>query len=229
MNYRNAHQCCTRHKALFIVSTLLATSVIAIGQTSVAVAPNKMNMLYIGVDNPVSVAASGGTDDKVTVAISGGGGTASKISTGLYNVRVAAVTNECIVNVYVDGKLAGTSSFRVRNLPVPLGTIGSHSSGDVITTDVFSKQAGIGIYVKDFPFDVKYEVIGYTFKVDTDKGDVKSINCEGANFCSEVRQYIDQYVKPGTTVTIDNIRVKDPGGRELKVPALVYHIEYPNH
>jgi hypothetical protein len=225
MNYRNTYPCCTRHKGLFIISALLVTSLIAAGQASIAVAPNKMNMFYIGVDNTVTVAASGGTDDKVTVSISGGGGTVSKISAGLYNVRVAAVTDACELNVYVDGKLAGTSSFRVRNLPVPLGSIGAHSSGDNVTADLFQKQKGVAIYIKDFPFAVKYEVIGYTFNVHTDNGDVKSANCEGAYFCSEARQFIDQYVKPGATVTIDNIRVKDEGGRELKVPGLIYHIK----
>jgi hypothetical protein len=52
----------------------------------------------------------------------------SIISTGLYNVRVTAPTDECLMKVYVDDKLMGTSSFRVRNLPVPIGTIGGFSS-----------------------------------------------------------------------------------------------------
>jgi hypothetical protein len=192
---------------------------------NVAVAPVKMNVLYIGVDNPVSVAASGASDDKVTVAVTGGGGAVSKIDKGLYNVRVTTVSDECLLNVYVDGNLVGTSRFRVHRLPVPLGTVGGRSSGEVITADAFRAQKGVGLYIKDFPFNVTYEVIGYTFTVDTEKGDVQAADCEGAQFSATAKQYIDQYVRPGRTVTIDRIRAKDPAGRELKLPALVYYIK----
>jgi hypothetical protein len=225
MNHRNPHQFRAVHKMLFIVIALLTGSMITFGQTNVAIAPIKMNVLYIGVDNPVSVAASGGTDDKITVSVSGGGGMLSKIGTGLYNVRVAAVTNECLMNVYVDGKLAGTSRFRVRSLPIPSGTIGGFKSDDNITADYFRTQIGVGTYIMDSPFEVRYEVLGFTFSVDDDKGGVKSAECQGNLFSSQARQYIDQYVKPGRTVTINNIRAKDPGGRELKLPSLVYYIK----
>ena len=39
-----------------------------------SIALDKMNVLYIGVDNPITIAASGGGDDKVQASITGGGG-----------------------------------------------------------------------------------------------------------------------------------------------------------
>ena len=210
---------------LFIVTSLFASSIIAVGQTNVDIAPIKMNVLYIGVDNPVSIAASGGADDKLTVSIRGGGGMLSKIGTGLYIVRVDSVTDECSINVSLDGELAGSSRFRVRSLPIPVATIGGRNSGEDMTVDAFRAQAGVGTYIKDFPFEVYYKVIGFTFTVDDGKGGVKSANCIGALFSSEAKQFIDQYVKPGRTVTINNIRAKDPGGRELKLFSLVYYIK----
>ena len=45
-----------------------------VGQSNASIGLDKMNVLYIGVDNPVSIAASGGGDDKVQASISGGGG-----------------------------------------------------------------------------------------------------------------------------------------------------------
>jgi hypothetical protein len=189
MNYKKLHQLRTAHKLFFIVTALFASSIVTVGQTNIAIAPIKMNVLYIGVDNPVSVAASGGSDDKVTVSISGGGGMLSKVGAGLYIVRVASVTDECFMNVYVDGKLMGTSKFRVRSLPNPSGTIGGFKSGDNITADYFRTQTGIGTYIKDSPFEGRYEVIGFTFSVDDDKGGVKSADCQGNIFSSQARQY----------------------------------------
>ena len=87
-----------------------------------------MNVLYIGVDNPLSVAASNGSDDEVSVSLSGGEGSLSKVSTGLYNVRVTSITDDLSINVYVNKVKAGTSSFRVRNLPIPAGSIAGLSS-----------------------------------------------------------------------------------------------------
>lgn len=207
-----------------IAIALFAVPLTGAGQTNIAIAPNKMNVLYIGVDNPVSVAAAGGADERVSVSISGGEGIVSKIGTGVYNVRVAAVTDDCVLNVHVDGKLAGSSTFRVRQLPFPIGTVGGFLSGAGIAAGVFRNQAGVGAFVKDFPFDVQYEILGFTFSVDTDKGDVKAVDCVGAAFSPEVRQLLAGDIKPGRTVTIDKIRVKDAGGRILKLPSLVYSI-----
>ncbi len=36
-----------------------------VGSANASIALDKMNVLYIGVDNPVTIAASGGGDDKV--------------------------------------------------------------------------------------------------------------------------------------------------------------------
>ena len=221
MNNKNRHKCHLVFKLLIVLITALAGPMLSSGQT-IAIAPIKMNVFYIGVDNPVSVAASGGTDDNVTVTVKGGEAAVSKVSLGIYNVRVAKVTDECWMNVYVKGKWAGSSKFRVRNLPVPSATIGGFNSGDKIAADIFRKEEGIGASAKDFPFEVNYEVTGFTFSIDDDKGVPMSSDCEGALFSAQAREHIDQYLKAGRTITITNIRAKDPGGKELRLPSLVY-------
>ncbi|HEY0040430.1 MAG TPA: GldM family protein [Flavisolibacter sp.] len=224
MNYQNL-QPRNVMPILFIAATILCSPLSSFAQTSIAVAPNKLNVLYIGVDNPVSVAASASRDEKVTVSISGCEGTVTKTAAGLYTVRVSTVTDDCLLNVYADGKLAGASSFRVRHLPRPSATIGGFASGSKLKTDVLKRQAGIGVYLKDFPFEVKYEVVGFTFKIADDKAGVKTVDCQGPLFSSQVKQYMDEYAKPGNMITIDKIWVKDESGKELKIPALVYSIE----
>jgi len=184
----------------------------------------KMNVLYMGIDNLISVAASGSSDEKITVSVEGGGGTFSKAADGLYNVHVSSITDDCSLNVYVDGKLASTSHFRVRSLPQPMAIIGGYSSGSKVSPSMLKTQEGVGIYIKDFPMDIKYTLTGFTFTVDNDSGGINTADCQGSLFSSEAKQLIAQFVKPGKTVTIDKILAKDPGGRELKIPSLVYFI-----
>lgn len=196
-----------------------------VGQSNASIALDRMNVLYIGVDNPVSIAASGGGDDKVSATISGGGGTITKSSAGKYNVRVASPTEDCIITVTVDGKVAGSSKFRVRNIPAPTGTIGGFASGDNINAAAFRAQAGVGAYIKDFPFDIKYEVVSYSMSIDDDDGDIKTADCTGSYFSNLANTYKNQYSKPGRMVTIDNLRARGPDGKTFKIGTLVYYLK----
>jgi len=210
---------------LLLSVSLSLVSIIGFGQINIAVAPVKMNVLYIGVDNPLSVAAAGAVDEKVTIAIVGGGGAVSKVDAGMYNVKVTTPTDDCTVNVYVDGNLAGATKFRVRMLPQPHGTVGGFTSGAYVDASMFRSRTGIGLYVENSPFEVKYEVIGFKLILPDDKGAIKTVDCDGNVFSNEAKQYLNQYLKPGDIVTIENIRVKAPNGTELKLPALLYNIK----
>ena len=209
---------------IFIAIALLCSSLIVAGQTTIAVAPAKMNVFYTGVDNPVSVAASGSSDNNVTVTISGVEGTVTKTAAGLYNVRVNTLTDNCLINVYANGKLAGTSVFRVRNLPPPNAIVGGFVSGSTLSKDVLKTQPGVAVFIKDAPFDLKYDVIGFNVKMLDDANKPIDVYCEGAAFSAKARQCISDFVKPGDLVTIQNIRAKDVSGREIKIPGLVYNI-----
>jgi len=212
-------------KIFSVVSVLFLSILDTNAQSTIAIAPTKMNVFYIGVDNPVSIAASGGHDSKITVTKNGGGGLITKTGNGLYNVRVTEITDECIVSVFINGKVAGSSSFRVRQLPDVFATIGGHISGDSMPADEFKRHAGVGLSIKDYPFEIHFEIISFTLTLDGDQDTIIEFNCQGSSFSSMAKQGINQYIKPGGVVTIDNIRVKVPDGKERKIPSLVYYIK----
>lgn len=211
--------------SLFIGTALLINSMSSEAQSSVAIAPDKMNILYIGVENPISIAAYGTTDDKVSVSIKGGGGRISKVDAGKYLVYVNQITDECTIEVTENGKIIGSSKFRVRTVSDPMATIGGFLSGSNVPADFFKNQSGVASYVKDFPFELKYQIVGYTFTIDTDKGDITEAINSSPSFSDRTKQIIEQYVKPGKTVTIDNILASGPNGKTRKLPALVYYIK----
>ncbi|MBN8687079.1 MAG: gliding motility protein GldM [Chitinophagales bacterium] len=195
-----------------------------VGSANASIALDKMNVMYIGVDNPVTIAASGGGDDKVQAVITGGGGSLTRIGPGKYIARVSSITDDCRITVNVDGKVAGASQFRVRTVPEAQAYVGNKPSGASLVAGEFKAQGGVAAGIKDFPFDLKYEVVSFTFTCDTDD-DIVSIPVSGGAFQGAVRNAIMQHVKADRMVTIDDIRVKGPDGRTTKAPSLVYYIK----
>jgi gliding motility-associated protein GldM len=196
-----------------------------VGQANASIALDKMNVLYVGVDNPVTIAASGGGDDKVQPSISGGGGSITRVGAGKYIVRVNNVTDDCKITVSVDGKVAGVSQFRVRTIPDPVATVGGYASGENINAGAFKAQGGVAAYIKDFPFDLKYSVTNFSISIDNDEGDVETSECTGNTWNSKAQSIINKLVKPGRLITIDGIRATGPDGRSRKLPSLVYYIK----
>jgi hypothetical protein len=102
--------------------------------------------------------------------------------------------------------------------------VGGNPSGAKISAGAFRAQAGVGAGIKDFPFELQYTVVSYTFTVDTDDGDIASEQSNTNLFTGRVKAAIDRHVKAGKLVTIDNIRVKGPDGRTTSAPSLLYYI-----
>jgi hypothetical protein len=212
-------------KTFLLLAIVMIGALPALGQQNVAIAPVKLNVLYIGIDNPLQIAASEASDDQLTVSISGGESTISRKGKGLYHVRVSSVTDDCTITVLVKGKLAGTSKFRVRHLPRPAASVGGLNSGSIITAEKVMNQSGLGIFTNDTPVELNYEVLEYTVNVMDDKGHLKTILCQGAAFSPEAKQSMKNYLKAGEILTIEHIRVKDQEGKEMKLPALLYYIK----
>jgi gliding motility-associated protein GldM len=204
--------------------TITKTIEYTVGQANASIALDKMNVLYIGVDNPITIAASGGGDDKVQVSMSGGGGSISKVGAGKYIARVNSITDDARITVSVDGKVAGASQFRVRTIPDPVATVGGEPSGANVSAGAFKAQAGVGAYIKDFPFELNYKVTSFSIAADTDDGDIAEAQCSGNSWSGPAQQIL-KGLKSGRTVTIDNIRAIGPDGRNRKLPSLVYYIK----
>ena len=195
-----------------------------VGQAAASIALDRMNVLYIGVDNPVSISTSGGGSEVQDVSITGGNGNMKSLGGGHYIARVNSVTDECFIAVSVKGKVAGKSQFRVRTIPRPVATVGGAESGDNMNAGQFRAQTGVGAYIRDFPFELKYTVTSFTLTADNAEGDIEEAPCQG-NLWSPKAQTMIKNLAAGRTVTVDDIRALGPDGRTQKLPSLVYYIK----
>jgi gliding motility-associated protein GldM len=193
-----------------------------VGQSNAAVQLDKMNVLFIGVDNPITVSGSG-TADQLKVHASGPGGAVISGSGAKRTVRVSAETDECIINVTTpDGKVTPVR-FRVRSIPDPSPRVGQYESGDM-PASVFKAQAGVNAIVKNFFYETQFNVTGFR------------MTCDGPGFEDAIGDEVNtgaawketsrlvQKCRVGTFVTIENIRAVGPDGRTRKLNPLIFQL-----
>ena len=178
-----------------------------VGQRSVSVSADKMNVFYIGVDNPITVAAAGVASNDVRVNVSGN---ASKKS-GNNNKLIVTGTRpgEAKISVTAKGQTLGTFDFKVKAIPDPVPMLGK-SDGGRIASNVFKAQRGIYALLKNFDFDAKCNIIGYDLVYAPNRGDaVRSTNA-GGNFVTKSANLV-KLGKPGDSYFMQNIKAKCPG------------------
>jgi gliding motility-associated protein GldM len=177
-----------------------------------AVMLDKMNVFYIGVDNPVTISSGTGWD-KTKVSMSGGS-ISSAGGPGKFTVRVTS-PGKASITVNADGK-ASTYDFRIKNIPPPIMMVGP-SEGGAIQSVVFKNQQFARAELKNFDFEYRYSIVSAT------------VYFSGANFPSVQQAQISggslatiqaqlQRCIPGTSVTFDNVKVQGPGGPVISIP-----------
>ncbi len=177
-----------------------------VGQRAVAISLDKMNVFYIGVDNPVSVSAAGVATKDIRVSASGvqldskGG--------GKYNVR-ATTPGEASLTVS-GGGVNQTFTYRVKRIPDPVPTLGMKHKGGKIGNGEFKAQGGIIPVLENFDFEAKCDVAGFEMTFVARRQDPVTEQNPGARWTSAVSGLI-QKAKPGDLYMFSDIKVRCPG------------------
>ncbi len=176
--------------------------------SGVAVMADKMNVLYIGVDNPLTITAGAGAE-KVNASFSGG--SISKVSGAKYVAR-PTTPGEHTITVLVEGKAAGKVMYRVKNLPLPAAYVGNLKPG-AVPAATYKAMGGVIAKLEDSEFDAPYEVVSYTVgALSSDIPDYAPVTNTGNRWGGNAATLVGR-LKPGALVVINDIRVKDPSGR----------------
>ena len=214
---------------MIVVLIAMSISVKLMAQTEnlVVVSADKMNVLYIGIDNPVSIAVPGIASDKIKVSINNG--TISG-SNGKYIIRVDKVM-ETIIEVSAEIKPGETqklesSIFRIKRIPDPIPCIGNNcNSNFYISKEELLKDPQINVSL-NLPFDFKFEVISFSLTYVVDK----NLLTETAIGNKFTQQMIDAITKlaDGSKVYIEDIKVKGPDGALRMLPAVIIKLAEKN-
>lgn len=168
-----------------------------------AVQPDKMNVFYVGVDNPVTIGSPTGWD-KTTVTMTNG--TISG-SGSARTVRVSSV-GKATVNVVADKK-PYSFEFRVKRIPDPIFKVGS---GKVRMPSVeFKSQQFCRAELENFDFDLRYNVVSATvYFSGANFSNVATSSIQGNNL-APLSSLISR-CGPGSVITFDNVKVQGPDG-----------------
>jgi len=192
-----------------------------VGQSSAAVQLDNMNVLFIGVDNPVTISGSGSVD-QIKASISGGGGVMNG-GGAKRTVRVTQETDECFISVVTpDGKTT-RMQFRVRSIPDPTPMIGTNKSGN-IPAAYFKSQAGVRAMVENFYYKTQFNVVSYRITGDAAGfDDIMEANNTGAEW-NEAKNIVNK-CRAGSFITIEDIYAVGPDGRRRKLTPLIYYLK----
>ena len=181
-------------------------------ENSVVVSADKMNILYIGIDNPVSVAALGIASDKLKVSISNGNITGSN---GKYIVQPLG-GSESIIDVSAevkpgDIKKVGSVVFKNKRIPDPSPCIGNYCNTSLyITKEELLKSTIVNVFL-NMPFEIKFEIVSFVFSYLGENKNKVDIPVSGNRFTQDIINSINK-MNDGGELFIENIKVKFSDG-----------------
>ena len=183
-----------------------------VGAPMATVSPTKMNVFYIGVDNPVDITVSGVSAANVLPSVTGGSISGSG---GHYVVKVnGAPGTKAMVNVSAkmpDGttKAMGKMEFRVKRVPDPVAMYLGSKGGPMPLNQVKAGQ-GINCVLENFDFDLKFNITSFTLGANIN-GNFMEESCAGPAFSGKAKDILGR-LKTGNKVFFDNIKAKGPDG-----------------
>lgn len=173
-----------------------------------AIQLDKMNVFYMGFDNPVSIVVRGVPEQEVRIETSDNL-TIQKDGNHHYNVRPNQI-GEAKITVS-GGKLKPvTFNYRVKRFPDPVVRLGAMYRSGAISNGAFRAQSGVAAVIENFDIDAKCEMVSYKV-IHLRKGQlIAEVTNNGARYNPAVRAVIDAAM-PGDTYIFDEIKVRCPG------------------
>lgn len=195
-----------------------------VGERSATVSADKMNVFYIGVDNPVSVSVAGVSSNKINVSAKKCN--IKKAGNGyiVTATKPTKIGEEAAIVVAAEGMPSKSFPFRVKRIPDPIARL-SKSSGGAIGNGEFKAQGGVGAFLDNFDFEATCKIQGYNLVYVAKRQDpVEAINA-GARYGEKAKRLVNR-AKPGDIYYYDNVKALcpgDPAGR--KINSMVFKIK----
>lgn len=202
-----------------------------VGTTGASMQLDKMNVFYIGVDNPVTVAAAGYSVEDVFLDVPGATVRDSSLK-GHYVIRVDNAKTGTKVQVGIKAKTkdgnknVGAMEVRVKRIPDPVAKVGGIAGGPMEAAK-FRIQIAPAALLENFDFDAKFKIISFQYSALPKGRDIIGpFNTEnraaGCRF--KDNPSIDKAVqgaRPGDKVFIENIKAVGPDGQPRTLNSIV--------
>ncbi|MBN2639632.1 MAG: gliding motility protein GldM [Bacteroidales bacterium] len=197
-----------------------------VSQPSVTVSAKKMNVFYIGVDNPVSISVPGIPSERLTPSISVGTIKKNRNNND-WMVRVPQGVEEAVIRVgiNIDGSMKYLNSkvFRVKDLPTPIATVGGKNSGGINQDIMLAAGAVVPKMPDDFDFDQTFVITSFTMTLQ--RGfQVYHFKSKNSYFTPEMRKQI-QRTNRGQNIIFEHIVAKDMNDSQRTLAPIILTID----
>lgn len=182
-----------------------------VAKPALTISPTKMNVFYVGVDNPISISVPGGPE-RITPTVSVGRIRAEGkdwiVSDLPKGTKEAVVT----VNAVFSGKTKnmGSYSFRLKRVPDPIAKIGGKNEGYISKSLLLASPYLVPEMPVGFDFDLKYTVISFTFVTES-SGDIFETKVQGNRLSPDIVKMITN-AKKNKRIWFEDISVRGPDG-----------------
>lgn len=190
-------------------------------EPTATVSATMMNVLYAGINNPISISVPGVAQNAVSATMTNGSLTRSGDHWNAHPTRVGA---ECVITVTatLEGRsqTVSTSTFRVRKLPDPTAYIAykdskgneNHYKGSKpFAKSLLLAANGLDAAIDDDLLNVHYSVVDFEIIVFDSMGNAMPEKSAGSRF-SERQKTSFRRLSRGKRFYITRIRAKGPDG-----------------
>ena len=188
------------------------------------ISPTKMNVFFMGLENPVQISAIGATPENTRVTISNA--TIRRASGFNYIVEPKQNYGEAVIKVSatIDGRVVNYKNqiYRLKRVPDPVAKVNSMSGGKIDKQRLVA-QVGVEAVLEDFLFDYKYVVQSFTV-TSTVNQFTENEPSTSYKFTQKQKDLINK-VPRNKPVIIENIVALGPDGEERKLPSIVFTIQ----
>ncbi len=194
-----------------------------VAKPSATVSLTKMNILYAGLPNPVSISVPGMSSRDISATMQNGRIERTADGFLAYPEKVG-VKAYIIVSATVDKvvKQMGSYEFRVKKVQNPIATVAEKFEGIITKGDLEAEQ-GVFASIPDFEFDLKFQVLSFTVSV-TKGGFVEERSTTGARFSQEQRDLF-KGLAHGARLHIEKIIAKGDDGFTRNLSPISFQIK----
>lgn len=194
------------------------------------ISPTLMNVLYAGIENPISISVPGVAMNGVDASMTNGTLTRQGDS---WVARPGQVGSDAVISVFatIDGhkQQVGSMTFRVRKLPDPLPYIPIRDAqGNIVEykgsprklskAQLMSAET-IGAAIDDNVLNVSYSVLSFSTVFYDSMGNAIPEVSDGNKFSGRQKEQFKR-MKPGSRFFISNVKAKGPDGITRDIPPL---------
>ena len=188
---------------------------------SATISADKMNVVYRGVVNPISISFAGVDANKISASAPG----LTSSGSGKYKLSPQSGT-EVVISVtgtLPNGdKVNDKKTFRIKGIPSPTGTVRGET-GVVKGPKSSLEISTVGAKLEDFDFEVGLDVVGFNFKVTGQP----TVVVQGNRMSPQCKTALSRVVR-GDQVTISEIKTKLVGAGSYLLPKtapVIYEIQ----